>query len=121
MPKPVAITLLTKPGCHLCDDARGVVQSVLAEFTLRGAEVSLEETDILSDPKLARLHAEDIPVVLVNGKRHAIWRVDPVRFAAAVEKRAGIQRRWITAAPPAEGGSGAAARSADDPSRPRTG
>ncbi len=87
MPKPVAITLLSKPGCHLCDDARAVVRGVLADFERRGAPVSFDEIDILGDPKLARLHAEEIPVVLVNGRRHAIWRVDPDRLAAAIEKR----------------------------------
>lgn len=87
MPKPIAITLLSKPGCHLCDDARAVVRGVLADFERRGAPVSFDEIDILGDPKLARLHAEEIPVVLVNGRRHAIWRVDPDRLAAAIEKR----------------------------------
>jgi len=87
VPKPVAITLLSKPGCHLCDDARAVVRGVLADFERRGAPVSFDEIDILGDPKLARLHAEEIPVVLVNGRRHAIWRVDPDRLAAAIEKR----------------------------------
>ncbi|MBL5974951.1 MAG: glutaredoxin family protein [Candidatus Leucobacter sulfamidivorax] len=87
MPKPVAITLLSKPGCHLCDDARAVVRGVLADFERRGAPVSFDEIDILGDPKLARLHAEEIPVVLVNGRRHAIWRVDPDRLTAAIEKR----------------------------------
>lgn len=51
-------------------------------------ETSLNELNILDDAELARLHAEDIPVVLVNGRRHAIWRVDEARLAAAIEKAA---------------------------------
>lgn len=47
----------------------------------------------MGDPKLARLHAEEIPVVLVNGRRHAIWRVDPARFSTAVEKQSGMRPR----------------------------
>ena len=88
MPRPVALTLLAKPGCHLCDDARAAVEEVRASLGARGIATELEEIDILGDPSLARLHAEDIPVLLVNGRRHAVWRVDRDRLAAAVEKAA---------------------------------
>lgn len=88
MPDPVSLTLLTKPGCHLCDDARAVVEAVRAEAAARSIDTVLEETDILSDPELARLHAEDIPVLFVAGRRHAIWRVDATRLAAAIERAA---------------------------------
>ncbi|UOQ56666.1 glutaredoxin family protein [Leucobacter allii] len=85
----VRITLIGKPGCHLCDDARAVVERVRGEVRERdGVETSLEELDILADAALARKHSEDIPVVLVNGRRHAIWRVDPERFASALAKAA---------------------------------
>ncbi len=87
MPQPVAITLLSKPGCHLCDDARFAIGRVRSALSARIA-TTLDEIDILGDPGLARLHAEDIPVVLVNGRRHAIWRVDEARLAAAIEKAA---------------------------------
>lgn len=99
MPKPVSVTLLSKPGCHLCDDARAVITRVLAECDARGISATLEEVDILGDARLARLHAEEIPVVLVNGRRHTIWHVDPDRFAAAVEKRAGARRSRNTPEP----------------------
>lgn len=88
MPKIVAITLLSKPGCHLCDDARAVIERVRSSISIKGIETSLEELDILQDPALARLHAEEIPVVLINERRHAIWRVDEDRLTAAVEKAA---------------------------------
>lgn len=91
MPKTVAVTLLSKPGCHLCDDARVVIEAVLADFAARGVPIAFEEVDIMSDPRLARLHAEEIPVVLVNGRRHAIWRVDAARLSAALQKRTGIR------------------------------
>ena len=86
MSKPVSLTLLTKPGCHLCDDARAVVETVRTELTGRRIETDLAEVNILNDPELARLHAEDIPVLLVNGRRHAIWRVDAARLTAAIER-----------------------------------
>lgn len=91
---PVAVTLLSKPGCHLCDDAREVVERVLAQSEARGIGATLEEVDITGDPALARLHAEDIPVVLIDGRRHTIWHVDAERFAAAVEKAAKKKRSF---------------------------
>lgn len=87
------LTLLSKPGCHLCDDAREVIEGVCAGFGERGVAVLFEERNILEDPELARLHAEDIPVVLVDGRRHAIWRVDATKLSAAIEK-AGKHGRW---------------------------
>ena len=82
----VELTLIGKPGCHLCDDAREVIAAVRGELAERGIATSLRELDILQDQQLARLHSENIPVVLIHGRRHAIWRVDPDRFSAAVEK-----------------------------------
>lgn len=68
--------LLGKPGCHLCDDARQVVTDVLTEFPA----VTFEERSILDDPALIDAYAEEIPVVLIDGRVHTIWRVDPARL-----------------------------------------
>lgn len=84
----VQLTLIGKPGCHLCDDARTAIAEVRDELRRRGIATELTELDILQDEELARRHSEDIPVVQINGRRHAIWRVDPARLAAAVEKAA---------------------------------
>lgn len=80
------ITLIGKPGCHLCDDARAVITTVMAEVNARpGAQAAvLEEVSILDDPVLAERHADDIPVVLIDGTMHTYWRVDPVRLADAL-------------------------------------
>lgn len=59
-----------------------------AELSADGLFTEFEERDILQDPRLARLYAEEIPVVLIDGRRHAIWRVDAERFAARVRKAA---------------------------------
>jgi len=79
---PVTVTLVGKPGCHLCDDARVIVQRVAAET---GAEV--EELDLTAadfDPALKEEYWEQIPVTLVNGERHDFWRVDPDRLRKAI-------------------------------------
>jgi glutaredoxin len=73
------ITLYTKPGCHLCDDARSVIEQVCAELG-----ESYDEVSILDDPELHRRFGEEIPVTFVDGKQHDFWRVDPARLRAAL-------------------------------------
>ena len=79
------LTLLTKPGCHLCDEARDVVDTVLDSLVGAGVAVpELHEQSIYDDPELFGRYAEEIPVVLLDGKVHAYWRVDPERLATAI-------------------------------------
>jgi len=75
----VRVTLLGKPGCHLCDDARPVVARVCADLG-----VGWEERDITADPALLEQYAEQIPVTLVDGRQHDFWRVDERRLRAAL-------------------------------------
>ena len=65
------LILLTRPGCHLCDDAKAVMQPVLKEF---GA--TLREVDVDSDEALRAEHGLDIPVVLLGSRKLAKHRVD---------------------------------------------
>jgi hypothetical protein len=69
------VTLISRPGCHLCDDARVVVERVCART---GAD--FEEKDITSDEALRDAYWEQIPVVLVDGEQHTFWRVDEERL-----------------------------------------
>ena len=73
------VLLYSRPGCHLCDDARKVVEAVCAEVGEGYTEV-----DITSSPELQREYGEQIPVTLVDGRRHDFWRVDPDRLRAAL-------------------------------------
>lgn len=79
------LTLIGKPGCHLCDDARNVVTRVLAGLA-DPASVSLEELSILDDATLNEKYWDEIPVLLVNGKVHTIWRVDAERLVRALKE-----------------------------------
>ncbi|MER5767730.1 glutaredoxin family protein [Streptomyces sp. NPDC001985] len=74
------VTLIGKPGCHLCDDARAVVERVCG-----GVGASWEEKDITRDEALHRAYWEQIPVVLIDGEQHTFWRVDPERLRRALE------------------------------------
>ncbi|TFD85901.1 MULTISPECIES: glutaredoxin family protein [Cryobacterium] len=80
------LTLIGKPGCHLCDDARDLVGSVVAKLAddVSAPQITFEERSILDDAELHELYLEDIPVLLINGKVHNYWRIDPVRLRAAL-------------------------------------
>lgn len=79
---PSRVTLIGKPGCHLCDEARTVIEGVLADLP---DAVRLDEVSILDDPALHERYAEEIPVVLIDDRVHTIWRVDRDRLRTALE------------------------------------
>ncbi len=71
--------LVGKPGCHLCDVARAVIETVCAETDTDWLELS-----VFDDPRLAAAYADQIPVVLVDGAVHDIFRVNPERLRVAL-------------------------------------
>jgi glutaredoxin len=73
------VTLYSRPGCHLCDDARQVIERVCAELGEEYVEV-----DIDTDPALLSRYGEEIPVTLVDGRQHDFWRVDEHRLRGAL-------------------------------------
>ena len=75
------LTLIGKPDCHLCDDALAVVEGVLADYPA----VTLERQSILDDAALLEKYHDEIPVLLIDGRVHNIWRVDPTRLRTALE------------------------------------
>jgi hypothetical protein len=76
------LTLIGKPDCHLCDVAREVVETVVAE--LPEDAVDVEELSIADDPALYAVWWEKIPVVLIDGELHGHWRVSPDRLRTAL-------------------------------------
>jgi glutaredoxin len=73
------VTLIRKPGCHLCDDAQAVIEKVCGELG-----VPWEQKDITQDQRLHDEYWEQIPVVLVDGAQHTFWRVDEQRLRRAL-------------------------------------
>jgi glutaredoxin len=82
MESVTTLTLISKPDCHLCDVAREVVETVVAELPEDSVEV--QERSILDDPVLYEQWWEKIPVVLIDGALHGHWRVSPDRLRAAL-------------------------------------
>jgi glutaredoxin len=76
---PPRVVLYSKPGCHLCDDARAVVETVCAELG-----ESYDEIDISTSEELMSSYGEQIPVTFVDGAQHDFWRVDPQRLRTAL-------------------------------------
>ncbi|MCK6080134.1 glutaredoxin family protein [Microbacterium sp. EYE_5] len=77
-----ALTLISKPDCHLCDVAREIVETVVAD--LPEGEVEIEELSIADDAALHAQWWEKIPVVLIDGELHAHWRVSADRLRTAL-------------------------------------
>lgn len=75
------VTLFSRPGCHLCDDARAIIAAVCADL---GEQVT--EVDIDSSPALQERYGEEIPVTLVDGRQIGFWRVDEARLRAALAR-----------------------------------
>lgn len=79
--KPL-VTLYTRQGCCLCDDAK----RVLAEARRR-AEFDYRELDIDGDPELKRLHNDDVPVVAINGTKAFKYRLTLEEFLKKLAAR----------------------------------
>jgi glutaredoxin len=73
------IILLGKPGCHLCDDARTVIERVAAELG-----VGWEERDITTSPQDMQEYWDKIPVTFVDGVQIDFWWVSEARLRAAL-------------------------------------
>ena len=78
-PATARVTLYTRPGCHLCDDARAVIRAVCDDLG-----EAFEEVDITTDDDLEDRFGEEIPVTFVDGRQHDVWRVDEARLRAAM-------------------------------------
>ena len=87
MSKLIALTLLTKPGCHLCEEAKTVVDLAIDKFKSEHSSenpIELTEVNILEDQALLEQFGEEIPVLQINGATHAYWRIDSERLIAAL-------------------------------------
>jgi len=72
---PRVVTLYTRPGCHLCEEAKALIAPMLGEFGATLREVNIDE-----DAVLRQRYGTDIPVVFIGSRKAAKHRVDPVKF-----------------------------------------
>jgi glutaredoxin len=79
--KPL-VTFYTRAGCHLCEDARRVVEAARAR-----ADFDYREVDIDGDPELYRRYNHEVPVIAINGVKAFKYRVDETEFLKKLESR----------------------------------
>ena len=73
------VVVLTRQGCHLCDDAIAIIETVCRE-----RDVPWQAVDVDSDPDLRQQYNDHVPVTFIDGEQHAQWFLDAGRFAAAL-------------------------------------
>jgi len=71
MPASIRIEIYSRPGCHLCDDAKNVIEPFVRPYS-----ISLTVTDVDSDAALRQAYGWEIPVVIINGEEAFRHRVD---------------------------------------------
>jgi glutaredoxin len=78
---PRDVTLYTRPGCHLCDEAKSAIAPLLQEFGVHLREVNIDE-----DPVLRERYSWDIPVIFIGKHKAAKHRVDLAQFRCQLEQ-----------------------------------
>ena len=73
--EPRVITLYTRPGCHLCEEAKALIEPLLREFGATLREVNIDE-----DAVLRQRYGADIPVIFIGSRKAAKHRLDTVKF-----------------------------------------
>lgn len=74
------VTVFSRSGCHLCEIALAEIEKFKDEFTF-----DIEKILIDGDTTLEKKYGEEIPVILINGKPHDFFRIDPERFRRAMQ------------------------------------
>jgi hypothetical protein len=82
----IAITIYSRAGCHLCDEMKAVVQRAVRRSAVAAR---IEEVDISTDPALEARYGVEIPVLFVDGKKAAKYRVAEETLVRILAERAG--------------------------------
>lgn len=85
----VSVTLIGKPGCHLCDHAETLVLDVLSGFP----DVSFDKRNLDEKPEWAVEYLEKIPVILINDTLHSYWRVDEEEFRTDLQQAVALSAK----------------------------
>ena len=84
--KKATVTIYTRPGCHLCEEAKAVIQE-----SGSGGEFIIEEVNIDDDPDLSGRYGFDIPVVFINGVKAFKHRIEGREFRRKLQRLASKQ------------------------------
>lgn len=78
------LTIYSKPGCHLCDEMKSLVHRVLARHAT-GRDVSVDVIDISTNAPLLERYGLEIPVLLIDGRKVAKYRVSEQDLARMLD------------------------------------
>jgi glutaredoxin len=78
---PREVTLYTRPGCHLCEEAKAAMAPLLKEFAATLREVNIEEEAVLRER-----YGNDVPVIFIGARKAAKHRVDVKQFRRQLER-----------------------------------
>jgi glutaredoxin len=73
------VTLITRAGCHLCEEAESVLRRMRDEL-----DFGYDELDVDADRDRRNEYSDRVPVILLDGKEHGYWRVEEDRLRAAL-------------------------------------
>jgi glutaredoxin len=79
--------MVSRSGCHLCDVAEDALARVIARFSAEHPDIGygVERLDVDQDPELLAKYSDEVPVLLLNGRQLAFWRIDEERVFSAME------------------------------------
>ena len=80
----IALTIYSRPGCHLCEEMKAVVERVAGRAQ---ASITIDEIDISTDAGLEQLYGLEIPVLVVDGKKAAKYRVTEAELTRLLSAR----------------------------------
>ena len=75
------VTVYSRHGCHLCENAVNTLESMREELAF-----TIEVIYIDGDAELEKLYGNEVPVIHINGEHHDFYKVDPDRFRTSLEK-----------------------------------
>ena len=75
------VTIYSRLGCHLCDDAHNTLESLREELNFEIEVINIDE-----DAELIKLYSDQVPVIHIDGIHHDFYKVDPMRFRSSLEK-----------------------------------
>lgn len=83
----IQLELITRQGCHLCDQAQDALAGVIARFSIEHPSVSytVETVDIDQNPKLLAKYSDEVPVLLLNDEQIAFFRIETDRVLAKLK------------------------------------
>ncbi|HET9016228.1 MAG TPA: glutaredoxin family protein [Thermomicrobiaceae bacterium] len=79
------VTLITRVGCHLCEQAQARLRQLSAELGFGYAEL-----DVDADPRRREQYSDRVPVILIDGREHGYWRLEEDRFRRALTRPRGL-------------------------------